>query len=374
MSLLTEEKQGNSAKVNWRHPGEMYQNDLQNKISCLDNKNSLEKKSWDEFVLSTPGGSYCHLSGWGNVIEKTYNHKSLYMKINENGNIKGCLPLIIMESKIFGKKAVSLPFLDYGGIIAENDFRTMEIYKEALNFLHIDKCESLDLRQTYPTPYQNTSDGEKVTFFLELHTDPEVVWNKMNGKGRNQIRKSQKSGISSEWVQNDGVTQFYEVFSQNMRDLGSPVHSIKFFWNIMAEFDEKVRILLIKKSGKVIGGGVCFIFKDCMIVPWASSLRNYRQYCPNNYFYWEAIKWGCQNGLNKFDFGRSSPGSGTYKFKKQWGAIEQPLHWHWVNGGHGDGNERVNKNQFLTAIQIWKKLPLSITKILGPILRRHISV
>jgi len=65
-------------------------------------------------------------------------------------------------------------------------------------------------------------------------------------------------------------------------------------------------------------------FRDALIVLWASSYREYFSLCPNNLLYWEMIRWGCEQGYRRFDFGRSSPQSGTYHFKKQWGTIENP--------------------------------------------------
>ena len=105
-----------------------------------------------------------------------------------------------------------------------------------------------------------------------------------------------------------------------MRDLGSPVHSPDFFDAIFDEFNDCAKIMLVRKDEGVIGGAVCLFFKGSMIVPWASSLREYFSLRPNNLLYWEMIRWGCKNGYQRFDFGRSSPDSGTYRFKKQWGA------------------------------------------------------
>jgi serine/alanine adding enzyme len=159
-----------------------------------------------------------------------------------------------------------------------------------------------------------------------------------------------------------------------MRDLGSPVHSRRFFAAILEEFKESARLAMVRKGNQTIGGAVCFSFRDTLQVPWASSLREYFPLCPNNLLYWEMIRWGCENGYRRFDFGRSSPGSGTYHFKKQWGTIEEPLHWQCVSRVRKQGatiHSDDPKYQWL--IRTWSRLPLTVTKLLGPRLRGLVS-
>ena len=166
---------------------------------------------------------------------------------------------------------------------------------------------------------------------LDLLDDPDEMWKRFDAKLRNQVRKASKSGLTAGWSSREGLSDFYKTFAANMRDLGSPVHSHDFFGAILDEFNDSTKIMLVRKDEDVIGGAVCIFFKGSMIVPWASSLREYFSLCPNNLLYWEMVRWGCENGYRRFDFVRSSPYSGTYRFKKQWGAQEEPLHWQCVS-------------------------------------------
>ena len=159
-----------------------------------------------------------------------------------------------------------------------------------------------------------------------------------------------------------------------MRDLGSPVHSRGFFDAIFGEFPESAKLMLVRKEKHVIGGAVCLIFKDTMIVPWASSLREFFALCPNNLLYWEMIRWGCENGYRRFDFGRSSPDSGTYRFKKQWGAKDEPLHWQCVSRQLSNGTSaQADSHKYRWVTKTWSRLPLSFTKLVGPLVRGQIS-
>jgi FemAB-related protein (PEP-CTERM system-associated) len=209
---------------------------------------------------------------------------------------------------------------------------------------------------------------------LDLLDGPDEMWKRFDAKLRNQVRKASKSGLTAGWSNKEGLSDFYKIFAANMRDLGSPVHSYDFFGAILDEFDDSAKIMLVRKDEDVIGGAVCLSFKDSMIVPWASSLREYFSLCPNNLLYWEMIRWGCKNGYQRFDFGRSSPDSGTYHFKKQWGAKEEPLHWQCISRKIGQAvMPHADDNKYRWIIKVWSHLPLSFTKFVGPLVRGQVS-
>jgi serine/alanine adding enzyme len=333
-----------------------------------------EEKAWDEYVLRSPESSHCHLSGWRRVIAHSYGHSSHYLWAQDKGEIKGVLPLISMRSMFFRRAIVSMPFLDDGGICANDEQIASRLSEEALRLYDDQKADFLDLRHRYANDLEFPRAGEKIMMILNLTASPDDLWKGFDAKLRNQTRKASKSGLSALWSGNEGLADFYEVFAANMRDLGSPVHSGIFFEAILDQFCDTAKLMLVRKDNRVIGGALCLLFRDRMIVPWASSLREYFSLCPNNLLYWEMIRWGCENGYRQFDFGRSSPDSGTYRFKKQWGAKEEPLHWQCVSRQTGKrGIPHADSKEYRWIVKTWSRLPLSITKLVGPIVRGQVS-
>ena len=343
------------------------------RIEVLPLENGEEKK-WDDYVYRCSESGHCHLSGWRRVIAQSYGHRSHYLCAHENGEIKGVLPLVAMRSFFFRRSLVSVPFLDEGGICADNEQARSELFQEALRLYENRKTEFLDLRHRHSNNLDFPRAGEKVMMILDLTADSDEMWKRFDAKLRNQVRKASKSGLTASWSGREGLSDFYEIFAANMRDLGSPVHSHHFFAAILEEFTDSVKLMLVRKNDRVIGGAVCFFFKGSMIVPWASSLREYFSLCPNNLLYWEMIRWGCENGYQRFDFGRSSPGSGTYRFKKQWGAKEEPLHWQCVTRKAGQtAMPHADNRKYRWIIRAWSHLPLSFTKFVGPLVRSQVS-
>jgi serine/alanine adding enzyme len=333
-----------------------------------------EEKAWDDYVYRCSESSHCHLSGWRRVIAHSYGHRSYYLWAHENGVARGILPLVAMRNCFFRRSLVSMPFLDDGGICADNDQIRSRLFQEALRLYERQKANFLDLRHRHANHLDSPRAGEKVVMILDLITDPEEMWKGFDAKLRNQVRKASKSGLTASWSRREGLANFYKIFAVNMRDLGSPVHSRNFFEAIFDEFTDSARIMLVRKDNCVVGGAICLLFRNSMIVPWASSLREYFSLCPNNLLYWEMIQWGCKSGYQRFDFGRSSPGSGTYKFKKQWGTKEEPLHWQCVSRKNWRAAmPHAEDGKYQWIIRAWSRLPLSVTKFVGPLLRRQVS-
>ena len=333
-----------------------------------------EEKAWDDYVYRCSESSHCHLSGWRRVIEHSYGHRFHYLWAQENKAVKGILPLISIRNVFLRRSLVSMPFLDDGGICADNNQIRSHLFQEALRLYEEQRADCLDLRHRHANNLDSLRSVEKVMMILDLPEDPNEMWRGFEAKIRNQVRKASKCGVTASWISKEGVADFYKIFAANMRDLGSPVHSRDFFAAVLDEFDDSAKIMLLRKDEEVIGGAVCLFFKGSMIVPWASSLREYFSLCPNNLLYWEMIRWGCTNGYQRFDFGRSSPGSGTYRFKKQWGAREEPLHWLCVSRKSGRAAMPYSDNsRYRWIVKVWSHLPLSLTNLVGPLVRGQFS-
>jgi FemAB-related protein (PEP-CTERM system-associated) len=337
----------------------------------IDTTTSVNQPLWDAYVAAHPQATHYHLSGWGKVVERVYRYPALYFSAWEAERLVGVLPLVIFGGLLRRKSVVSMPYLDYGGLCVDSPAIGHELYDAVGRELHNRRIDLLDLRHRWATALPLRNYGDKVTMILPLASDAEGMWKAFGAKLRNQIRKAEKENLLAQWTGSLGVHDFYAVYLHNMRDLGSPPHSMKFFQQILTTFPA-TQLLLVRLGNQVIGGGLCLVFRDTMLVPWASSLRPYFRLCPNNLLYWEALRSGCDRGLQQFDFGRSSHGSGTYSFKKQWGALEEPLYWQATMAG-GDLINEESHAGLSRVVEVWKRLPVEVTRVIGPLVRRRLS-
>ena len=333
---------------------------------------SGDERAWDEYVMRSQNAYVYQRAGWARVIERGYGHTPVYLWVRDDSRVRGVLPLVLFRGALGGRSLVSLPFLDEGGLCADDDPARTALWQAALEVAKRERASAIELRQGPPSGLPLAPLGSKVSVMLELAKDPGTMWKRLDAKVRNQVRKAMTSGLTPAWCGIEGLDDFYAVFAQNMRDLGSPVHAKRFFAAILEEFAGDARLLLVRDRTRVVAGGVCITFRDTVLVPWASSLREWRSRCPSNLLYWEVIRSACDKRLRWLDFGRSSPGGGTYRFKMQWGGTERRLNWQ-VDPGERPSIIDSDNPRYRLMIQVWQKLPVPLTKVIGPIVRKRLS-
>ncbi|MFQ5754442.1 MAG: GNAT family N-acetyltransferase, partial [bacterium] len=284
------------------------------------------------------------------------------------------LPAFLIRRPLLGVVLTSMPFLDSGGPCGKCEDLYMLLVAELVRKAGEFGAKRVELRCSTPLDLDTPANQDKVTMELSLPDDPDVLWQGLNAKVRNQVRKAQKSGLTFEHAGAEGLQDFYRIWAINMRDLGSPPHSLKFFEEIFKAFGENAHLHLVYDKTQPIGGLMGLTYGDTFAVPWASSLRESFKLCPNMLLYWETIKRASDLGYKTFDFGRSGRNQGTYHFKKQWGAEEKQLYWYTIpvkskSVKQISGNDSTGK--LLTSI--WKKLPLNFTIWLGPKIRKYLT-
>jgi FemAB-related protein (PEP-CTERM system-associated) len=333
-----------------------------------------DRRRWDDYISNHATANNYHRYGWRDVIERSFQHSCYYMAARENdGGIVGVLPLVYMKSKLFGRFLVSQPFFNYGGMLCNNSDIGSALLREADNLRNKLGAEHVELRHIEPCSTDLPTKQHKVSMVLNLAIDVESQWQGFNAKLRNQVRKAEKSGLSAVVGSAELIADFYTVFVRNMRDLGTPVYGEKFFAEVLEAFPDSTRIIAVYLEGKPVAAGLITWFRDTVEIPWASSIRDYNPLCPNNLLYWTALQYALTHGFKRFDFGRSTPNEGTFNFKKQWGAVPVPLHWHYLLPEGASLPELNTKNpKFDMAIRVWQKLPLVLTRILGPQIVRNI--
>ncbi len=293
---------------------------------------------------------------------------------NASGEVDGLLPLALVQSLLFGRFLVSLPYVNTGGVWADNDDAARALIDEACDLADQHNVKYLELRHERPVDHAklNFSRTDKKHMRLVLPESAEELDRSFKSKLRSQIKKSNEYGSSLQVGGAELLPEFYEIFSINMRDLGTPVFSQNLFLNILNSFAGDAEICLVRQKGRAVAAGLLVHTGGVTEVPSASSLREYNRTNANMWMYRNMLARAIERGSHTFDFGRSSEGAGTYKFKAQWGAKPETAHWqYYVRKGSpeamrpdSDGKQRL--------VQIWQKLPVWLTRIIGPSIVRGI--
>jgi FemAB-related protein (PEP-CTERM system-associated) len=308
------------------------------------------------------------------VIPSAYGHDPLYLSSEDRFGGRGVLPAFVVRRPLVGTVVSSMPFLDGGGPTTSSPALADALVRRLIREARRLGAGLVELRcaQRLRGPWPPLA--HKVNLVLPLPGDPARLWQQLDGSVRNQVRKAERSGLTVESGGVENLDAFYAIFATRMRELGSPVHARRFFSAIFQAFGRRARLVLVRKGTEPVGGLVALAFKDTVAVPWASCLRPYLPLCPNMLLYWETIRTACAEGFRRFDFGRSTRGSGTYRFKRQWGASEDPLFWYTIPTDRRLASPRsVDGRRDAWLTESWRHLPLAVTRYLGPHIRKYLT-
>ena len=332
--------------------------------------------TWGRVVNESHGSGLGHSPEWFTLIHRAYGHTPLYLTMNDGNGRSGVLPAFVVRRPFFGTVVTSMPFLDSGGPCSRSpETRTMLVEHLIAEARRIGATQ-VELRCSERLDIPAQPAEHKVNLTLPLPADPDDLWRGFDKQVRNQIRKAERSGLTIEQGGVENLRAFYEAFVVRMRDLGSPPHAPEFLRGVIDAFGGRARIVLVRKGHVTIGALFALAFKDRLVVPWAICLKEYFSLCPNMLLYWQTLRSACVEGFKRFDFGRSTRDSGTYRFKLQWGAQEEPLFWYFISP------DRIRSQVTTVAGQrskaeilgkAWQRLPLALTRSVGPHIRRYLT-
>jgi FemAB-related protein (PEP-CTERM system-associated) len=327
---------------------------------------------WDAFVASDSDATFCHSSAWRHVLADVLGHECEFLVARSaDGEIRGALPLTWVRAGPLGHFGVSQPFLNYGGPIGSPTARS-ELAHAAARAAAERGVALLELRSRLDTECDLSLTHRKVAVVLPLPSDSETLWNDgLRSKVRSQVRRPRKAGMTAR-LGTDQLEAFYRVFAENMRDLGTPVLPIGFFRRIVEVFGDRVELCVVRADDVPVAAGLGFVEGGEFEITWASSLREYSREAPNMLLYWALMERMIERGVKAFNFGRTTPDSGTHRFKKQWGGEDVPLPWRQWSPDGVDATPNADRPLLSRASAIWSRLPLPVANRLGPVLARRL--
>ena len=340
--------------------------------------NDLETLDWPVDWPEIAGAEFPKLNGhqraWIQAVADGLGHRVYVLQTRSQHEVTGILPLNYVAGPIFGKFLVSIPYLNTGGVWARDSAAAQVLLDGACELADRLNVKYLEVRHETPAdhPRFNHRRTDKLHMRLALPDSAEALMKSYKSKLRSQIKKSGQSGLEVSFGGEELLEAFYFVFARNMRDLGTPVFSKQLFRSILREFGGAAEICVVRKDREAAAAALLVHDGELTEVPSASCVREFNRVNANMFMYRHLLERAIERGSRTFDFGRSSEGSGTYKFKEQWGAKAYPAVWqYYVRQGSpeemrpdDEGNQRL--------IRIWQTLPVWLTKLIGPTIVRGI--
>ncbi|MFH0784974.1 MAG: GNAT family N-acetyltransferase [Pseudomonadota bacterium] len=341
-------------------------------------------EAWDDYAEANGNTTFSHRFAWGESLAAVYRlpiFRLAAKRRSSDQSLTGILPLMLFAAPGRGIRLISLPYTDGAGIVADDPATGTELLTAGLHLADELDAAHVELRQAgnllshdssgdNPSPWNHTIHSFKTGLRRPLPGSADELWSLLPAKVRNQVRKARKCGCTIAMGGLEQVNDFYAVFSENMRDLGSPVHDPELFRMVFTQPSTHARVIVVSSAAKPVAAAIVFSHNATLFNPWASSLRSYRPSCPNMLLYWAMLELAVAGGCRWFDFGRSSPNASTCRFKCQWGATMEPLAWHVFSREPHRWDPRSES----LVDESWKLLDLATSRQNGPGRRRWISL
>ena len=332
-----------------------------------------DAESWDAYVLTHPSGTFSHRFGWKRIIEKTYGHTGHYLLAEEQGRVAGLFPLGQVKHLLFGNSLISTPFCVAGGVLADSPEIQRALEDEAVALAKKLGVDHLEVRNEQPQREDwLRKDSLYVGFKRELSEDHEANMQAIPRKQRAMVRKGIKAGLVGEL--DEGIDNLYEAYSQSVRNLGTPVFPKRHFQAIRDEFADAVDVVTIRHEGQVVASVMNYYFRDQVLPYYGGGISAARSLAANDFMYWEVMRRAVEKGCRVFDFGRSKVDTGSYRFKKHWGFEPQPLNYEYFLVKATEMPDlNPNNPKYAFFINTWKKLPIGISRAIGPWLAKGLA-
>lgn len=333
---------------------------------------SADESRWDAFVRSSPQGTFYHLSGWRPLIENFLHHPAYYLYCENSGQIRAVLPLVHVKSLLFGNALISLPFLVYGGPLADNASALDSILAAARDLAINLGVDHLELRNRARLAGNWHSNDKYATFRKEIDPTPEKNLMAIPRKQRAMIRKGIESGLKAEIDQD--ATRLYSAMLACKRNLGTPFFGFPWLQAIKEQFGKQVELTTITHQGRTVCSVMSFRYENEILPYYGGGGELARKLKGNDFMYWSVMERACEDGIKVFDYGRSMVGGGAYRFKKHWGFKPEPLHYQYLLvRANSLPNLNPSNPKYRILIKSWKKLPLAIAGIIGPPIARRLG-
>lgn len=330
-------------------------------------------ENWNAYLMRNHGSNFYQRYEWKTINNQEFGHRAYFLVAENATDIMGVFPMVYIRSHLFGRILCSMPFVNFGGPVVDNVAAEDALIDGAIRVAEHERADYLEIRSTRVCARQMPTERQKVSMSLELDPNPDVLWNAFKSKHRTAIRRAFKEDFVVVAGKSELLDTFYNVMEQSWRVLGTPFYRKRYFQNILDTFGDDIRIFVAYKNGQAVGTALNGHFKQTVEGMWAGGIPTSRSLQANYVLYWEMIKDACERGFKTFNLGRSTAGSGAEVFKKKWNAHPRQLYWQY-HLNRVDSVPQLNPGnaKYDLPIAVWKRLPLSLTRLLGPILSKNI--
>jgi FemAB-related protein (PEP-CTERM system-associated) len=332
----------------------------------------VDRERWNRFVFDHPEGTFFHRAEWETLLKRAFGHRGHYLFAERDGRICGVLPLAEVKSALFGHSLVSTPFCVYGGILATDAEAHAVLEREACALARKLNVDHLEMRNRKRSHAHWPSKDMYVTFRRPIDADSEKNMQAIPRKQRAMVRKGIQKSLTT--AIDPGTERLYAIYSESLRNLGTPVFSARWPRLLKQVFGEDCEVLTVLSGNEPVASVLSFYFRDEVLPYYGGSVLAARSVAGNDFMYWQVMERARERGMTLFDFGRSKRETGAFDFKTHWGFEPEPLCYEYFLVKADKVPDLSPKNpRYERMISLWRKLPLPLTRLIGPPVARYLG-
>lgn len=295
--------------------------------------NQIDLTKLDKFVYNHPHGNFFQSVNAFLFFQSVDNYEPILIVASEDEGIVGSLLAVVIKEGKGLKTLFSRRAIVWGGPLVKDDdpeilFKILEkfneiskqnaIYSQFRNFYDMKKFLNAFIEQGWVFE-------EHLNIIVDLSKSEDDLWNEMDSKGRNKIRRAENEGTCFKVLENRiELDVTYDILKEIYNRTKLPFPQKNFFekaYDILAP--DNFNIFLALNRDKIIGTMYVLCFKDILYDWYAGSYEPFYKKYPNDLIPWKVFLWGRENGFKKFDFGGAGkPGIpyGVRDYKKKFGG------------------------------------------------------
>ena len=252
-----------------------------------------------------------HTSEWNDLVSKEFGvtHKTLIAKIDSTP--LGMYTFFIDSMGLFNRIKSSLREADsiYGGpITVDNLENKKEVVKKLVTQV---KENQVEYYKIYPPPNYNIELLKSLSYkcrklftaICRLAGSEEELWNKIDSKRRNLVRKAQTNKVKVVDGNLSFIDSYYQMLCEVLKKIGKTPFPKSYYHLVLQQFTQKgwVKFLVALHQEKPIAGAIFLCFKDTVYYWSGASFREYGNLSPNDLIQWEIIRWARVNQYKYYD-------------------------------------------------------------------------
>ena len=326
---------------------------------------------WAALAQAAPGGCAFHHPAWLRLLERVYGYPVVACAVLDgHGDFEAGLPMALVGGRFNKARLVALPFSDLVAPLARDadasQWRSLSI---ALHQFQRMNGLPIELRGELPDGIRREPLATYRHHVLSLAHGYEAVAQHIKPQVARGERRARREGMRTEFRTDSGaLAEFFRLHARTRQRQGVPTQPRRFIMAFEDLFAEGLGFVVLVRDGQVPAAAAVFLSSyGTLIYKYGASDPRLLSKRPNNLLFMETIRWACEHGLERLDFGRTDEGHDSLSsFKRSFGAEERSLAYSTLAGTAAPPHRRGHG----MAATVIRRSPVFVGRLAGELLYR----